>query len=115
MDKTSSAKVLARIDDQQTGNDISLVIVTSEIKSSIDCFINICGGVVTAREMGVYLLKTDNLVIAFVTPSQVGLEIGTYPVIETNYIQSHDGHVNILGDDYCPIDSAEVRALLHKK
>ena len=43
-----------------------------------------CSGVVTAKEQGVYLLETNTCLIAFVTPSLSGLEVGTYPIVEAN-------------------------------
>lgn len=115
MDATSTARISAQVDDSQGKDEISLVVVTSDIKNSIDLFQGMCSGVVTAKEQGVYLLETNTCLIAFVTPSQSGLEVGTYPIIEANNTVYRINCVSILGEELVPIGSGSIRLLIRQK
>ena len=97
------------------GDDISVVVVTADIKSSIDFFQNICGGVVSAKEQGVYLLETNTCLIAFITPTLMGLEIGTYPIIEANYTVYKNNSIIVLGEELVPINTSTVKVLIRQK
>ncbi len=115
MDATSTARISAQIDDSQGKDEISLVVVTSDIKACIDLFQGMCGGVVTAKEQGVYLLETNTSMIAFVTPSQSGLEVGTYPIIEANNTVYRVNCANILGEELIPVKNGEITLLIRQK
>lgn len=115
MDATSTARISAQVDDSQGKDEISLVVVTSDIKNSIDLFQGMCSGVVTAKEQGVYLLETNTCLIAFVTPSLSGLEVGTYPIIEANNTVYRINCVSILGEELVPIGSGSIRLLIRQK
>ena len=115
MDATAAAKISAQIDDSQGKDEISLVIVTADIKASIDFFQGTCGGVVTAKEQGVYLLETNTSLIAFVTPMQSGLEVGTYPIVEANNTVYKTNCANILGEELVPVQTREITLLIRQK
>lgn len=115
MDKAAAAKISALVDDSQGNEDVSVVVVTADVKSSIDFFQGFCGGVVTAKEQGVYLLETNTSLIAFVTPSQSGLEIGTYPIVEANYGIYKVGSIKLLGEELVPINTRSVKVLIRQK
>ncbi len=115
MDRASSVVISAQVDDLQSSDDISVVVVTADIKSSIDFFQNICGGVVSAKEPGVYLLETNTCLIAFITPTLTGLEIGTYPIIEANYTVYKNNSIIVLGEELVPINTSTVKVLIRQK
>ena len=115
MDATSAAIVSARVDDSQGKDDISLVVVTADIKASMDLFQGMCGGVFTAKEQGVYLLETNTSLIAFVTPSQSGLEVGTYPIVEANNTVYKDNCVCILGEVLVFVQTHEISLFIRQK
>ena len=115
MNATAAAKISAQIDDFQGKEEISLVVVTNDIKASIDFFQGMCSGVVTAKEQGVYLLETNTCLIAFVTPSQSGLEVGTYPIVEANNTVYKINCARILGEELVPVQSREINLLIRQK
>ena len=115
MDRASSAVISAQVDDLQSNEDVSVVVVTADIKSSIDFFQNICGGVVTAKEQGVYLLETNTSLIAFITPALTGLEIGTYPIVEANYTVYKNNSISILGEELVAVNTNAVKVLIRQK
>ena len=115
MDRAAAAQISALIDDSQGNEEVSVVIVTTDIKASIDYFQSFCGGVVSAKEQGVYLLETSSCLIAFVTPSQSGLEIGTYPIVEANYGVYKNNAVQLLGEELVPIVSRDINILIRQK
>ena len=115
MDRASSAKVSALVDDAQVGDDISIVVVTADIKSCIDYFQGFCGGVVTAKDQGVYVLETNTCLIAFVTPAQIGLEVGTYPIVEANYTVYKNNCVTLLREELVPVNMKDIRVLIRQK
>ncbi|MDY5317642.1 MAG: hypothetical protein SPH10_04065 [Candidatus Cryptobacteroides sp.] len=115
MDRASSAVISAQVDDLQSSDDISVVVVTADIKSSIDFFQNICGGVVTAKEQGVYLLETNTNLIAFISPALTGLETGTYPIVEANYTVYKNNSIIVLGEELVPINTSTVKVLIRQK
>lgn len=115
MDIAESAKVSALVDDAQDVEEISIVVVTKDVKASIDFFQGFCGGVVSTKEQGVYLLETNNNLIAFVTPAQSGLEIGTYPIVEANFGVYKVCSINLLGEELVPVNSTSMRILIRQK
>lgn len=115
MDKAASAKLSVLIDDSQRKVDISIVIVTADIKSSIEQFQCFCGGVITAKEQGIYLLETNTSLIAFVSPTQIGLEVGSYPIVEATYAIDKSEVVNILGEVLLPLDIQNIKILIRQK
>lgn len=115
MDATAAAKISAQIDDAQGKDEVSLVVVTADIKTSIDRFQGICGGVVTAKEQGVYLLETNTSLIAFITPMQLGLEVGTYSIVEANNTVYNNNSVRILGEELVPVKTQEITILIRQK
>ena len=115
MDRAAAAQISALIDDSQGNDEVSVVVVTTDIKASIDYFQSFCGGVVSAKEQGVYLLETSSIMIAFVTPTQTGLKIGTYPIVEANYGVYRNDAVQILGEVLVPIVSSDINILIRQK
>lgn len=115
MDKAASAKLSVLIDDSQRKVDISIVIVTADIKSSIEQFQSFCGGVITAKEPGIYLLETNASLIAFVSPTQIGLEVGSYPIVEATYAIDKSAIVNILGEELFPLGIQNIKILIRPK
>ena len=115
MDKAASAKLSVLIDDSQRKVDISVVIVTADIKSSIEQFQSFCGGGITAKEQGIYLLETNTSLIAFVSPTQIGLEVGSYPIVEATYAIDKSEVVNILGEMLFPLDIQNIKILIRQK
>ena len=115
MDKAAAATISGLVDDSQGGDEVSTVIVTNDIKSSIEYFQGFCGGVVSAKEQGVYLLETNTCLIAFVTPAQSGLEIGTYPIVEANYTVYRINSVQLLGEELVPVNTKDIKVLIRQK
>ena len=115
MDRASSVKISALVDEDHVSKDVSIVIVTDNIKSSIEYFQSICGGVVIPKEQGVYLLETNTLLLAFITPAQIGLKIGTYPIVAANYAVCKDNGVALLGEELIPITTTDTNVLIRQK
>ena len=115
MDIAESAKVSALVDDAQDAEEISIVVVTNDVKASIDFFQGFCGGVVSTKEQGVYLLETNTNLIAFVTSAHSGLEIGTYPIVEANFGVYKVCAINLLGEELVPVNSTSTRILIRQK
>lgn len=115
MDKAASAKLSVLIDDSQRKVDISIVIVTTDIKSSIEQFQSFCDGVITAKEQGIYVLETSVNIIAFVSPTQIGLKVGSYPVVEATYISDKKKCVNILEEELIPMDAQNINILMRPR
>jgi hypothetical protein len=115
MDRASSAKISALVDEDHASKDISIVVVTDSIKSSIESFQSFCGGVVIPKEQGVYLLETNTLLLAFVTPAQIGLRIGTYPIVAANYAVCKNKSVNLLDEELIPVTTTDISILIRQK
>lgn len=115
MDKAASTKLSVLIDDSQGKADISIVVVTVDIKSSIEQIQSSCGGVITAKEQGIYLLETNTSLIAFVSPTQIGLEVGSYPIVEATYAIDKSSGVNILGEVLFLLDIQNIKILIRQK
>jgi hypothetical protein len=115
MDDVSAARITSLLDDAKDTEEVSVVVVTPNIKDCIDYFQGLCGGLVKAKELGQYILETDSNKIAFVTPAQAGLDIGTYPVVNANYTVYRNNVVTILGEDLVPAMSNDIRVLIRQK
>ena len=114
MDRAASAQLSTLVDDSQSSDEISVVVVTADIKSSIEYLQSICGGVVTAKEQGVYLLETNTSLIAFTTPALSGLEFGTYPIVEANYTVYKNNSVSILGEEVVSVITRDIKVLVRQ-
>lgn len=115
MEASSLAKIAALIDNSQGKVELSLVVVTADIKASIDFLQEICGGVVTTKDQGVYLLETNTSLIAFVSPVYAGLEVGTYPIVEANHVIYRTNSVNLLGEELVPVRTQGITVLIKQK
>jgi len=103
------------IDDSQGKADISIVVVAADIKSCIEQFQCFCGGVITAKEQGIYLLETNTSLIAFVSPTLIELEVGSYPIVEAVYAIDKNTVVNILGEELFLLDTQNIKILIRQK
>lgn len=115
MDRAAAAHLSAIIDDSHNNEEVAVVVVTADIKASIEYFQGFCGGVVSAKEQGVYLLQTNTCLIAFVTPAQTGLEIGTYPIVEANYGVYKNNSILLLGEELVPVNTRDITILIRQK
>ena len=115
MDRADAAKLSAMMDNYQGVEEVKVVVVTDDIKSSIEYFQGVCGGGVTAKEQGVYLLQSNTDLIAFTTPAHSGLSIGAYPVFEANYSIHNADSIHLLGETLFLAFSNEIGILLRQK
>ena len=115
MDAKDAVTISTQIDDSQAKEEVSFVVVTTDVKASIDFFQDICGGVVAAKEQGVYLLETNTSLIAFVTPVQSGLDVGLYPTVEANNTVYKTESLSFLGEELILVRAGEIVFLIRQK
>lgn len=115
MDAEASAILTAKIDESIVKHDVSLIVVSSDIKSAIESFQETCGGVVNTMEQGVYVLESNACSIAFITPSQSGLAPGTYPIVEASNINVQNKGVSVIGKELIPFVSGDIKVLIKRQ
>lgn len=114
MDDNSSAKLSLLIDEYHENLDISVIVISGCLKSTIESFQNECGGAINSIEQGVYAIESKKSRIIFTTPEQSRLECGTYPVISA-YNPSQKGTIiSILGEEYAYFEINEFKFLTKK-
>ena len=96
-------------------NDIqtfSMAIVSKNINQSISTMQDVCSGVVSTIDYGVYQLHTQTDVIVFLSADIYGLEEGTYCVISTQKKFDTAKRLNLYGKYFSVLNTENIKALV---
>ena len=90
------------------------VIVDSDVNSVIHMLQRVSDGTVNTLSMGIYLFTANNTCIAIATPMSVGIEEGTYTVVEGN-LPEQFVPCTLNGVQYAACTLGHLKCLVHSK
>lgn len=115
MDSVSAISVSDKMKAAKLNSEFSFVIVSKDINESITSMQAICPGTVRAVEQGIYQLETNAELVVFVSADALGLEEGTYCVIETVKNVQTMKRLLLYGKYYSVICQGNIKAFVTEK
>lgn len=115
MDAVSAVELTSKMKGSKVTSNFNMVIAAKDINQSISALQDICHGTLSTLDRGIYQFETQTDRIVFLSADILGVEEGTYCIIETSQKVNAAKRLCLYGKYYSIISNGNVKALVKEK